>query len=242
MKERIVFVTSDLYYVNAFLARQIKLAAKNYHVTLIVNCDPLLAGAAISNCGDVLNFSINRRISLISDLRSLFRLIWFFMLYRPAIVHSTTPKAGLLAMLAARITGVKFRLHTFTGQVWQTRVGLLKRLLILTDKITSSCSSFVLMDSHSQRQLLLKQNIVSDARSGVIGQGSICGVDSARFVADARCRTEMRRELGIPKEAVVILYMARFTVDKGALLMASAYAKLCAAENHSIYLDRKSVV
>lgn len=226
MKKRVVFVTSDLYYVKAFLSRQIKLAAQRYDVTLIVNAEPEEAARAIDHCGRVLNFSIVRKISLWRDLISLIRLIAFFATHRPQVVHSTTPKAGMLAMLAAKLTGVHFRLHTFTGQVWQTRTGKMRELLIATDRLTGACASMILADSHGQLELLTETGIVNPAKAGVLGQGSICGVDPLRFMANPETRAEMRRSLGIPEETIVLLYMARFTVDKGAIAMADAFARL----------------
>jgi len=77
MKERLVFVTSDLYYVRAFLSRQIKLAAETHDVTLIVNADIDAAAEAIGHKGQVLNFSVQRKISLLRDLISLMRRLGF---------------------------------------------------------------------------------------------------------------------------------------------------------------------
>lgn len=236
MKKKVVFVTSDLYYVKAFLSRQIKLAAQRYDVTLIVNADKEEAARAIGYCGKVLNFSVSRKISLFRDAASLLRLIAFFIRHRPDIVHSTTPKAGMLAMLASRLTGIRCRLHTFTGQVWQTRTGFMRKLLIATDRLTAASASMILADSHSQLELLTESGIVDPARAGVLGLGSICGVDPLRFMADSGARQDMRRELGIPDETIVFLYMARFTVDKGALTMADAFARLASQSTTPVHL------
>jgi len=235
-KQRLVFVTSDLYYVRAFLARQIKLAAETYDVTLIVNADTEAASAAIGHSGKVLNLGVHRKISLLRDMLSLLRMIWFFIVSRPAIVHSTTPKAGMIAMLAAKLSGVPFRMHTFTGQVWQTRTGLMRKILIAADKLTVWSASLILADSHSQRDLLVESHIVSERKSGVIGHGSICGIDLNRFRRNVEVRAEMRKQLGLSEETVVILYMARFTVDKGAMAMAQAYAQVAAVSTKPVHL------
>lgn len=224
MKKKIVFVTSDMYYVKAFLSRQIRQASLEYDVALVVNADPAAAGAAIGNVGKVFNFSIHRKISLLRDAISLFRMVMFLLRVRPDIVHSTTPKAGLLAMIAARITGVEFRLHTFTGQVWQTRTGLMRKVLIWTDKVTAACASNILTDSLGQLDILAEAGIVDSRKAAVLGHGSICGVNATRYAPNAQVKADMRKELGLPNDAIVMLYMARFTEDKGALAMADAYA------------------
>ena len=129
-------------------------------------------------------------------------------------------------MLASKISGVHFRLHTFTGQVWQTRTGLMRKLLIATDRLTGACASMVLADSHGQLELLTQSGIVDPARAGVLGQGSICGVDPLRFMANPLARSDMRSKLGISEDTIVLLYMARFTIDKGAIAMADAFGRL----------------
>jgi len=158
------------------------------------------------------------------------------MRWRPSIVHSTTPKAGMIAMLAAKLTGVPFRLHTFTGQVWQTRTGLMRKLLIATDKLTVWGSSLILADSHSQRQLLINDGIIDSHKSGVIGRGSICGIDLSRFKPSGSSRKQMRSQLGLSDDVIVILYMARFTVDKGAVAMAQAYAQVAKSSTKPVHL------
>ena len=79
-----------------------------------------------------------RRMSPFKDLKSLVQLIKIFRKEKPYMVHSMTPKAGMLCMLAAWITRVPRRVHTFTGLVWPTAKGLNKRLLIFTDWVLQS--------------------------------------------------------------------------------------------------------
>lgn len=57
---------------------------------------------------------MERRISLWKDLVSLIRMILLFAKEKPYIVHSITPKAGLISMLAGWIVRVPVRMHTFT--------------------------------------------------------------------------------------------------------------------------------
>jgi glycosyltransferase involved in cell wall biosynthesis len=234
-RESMVFVTSDLYYVKGFLINQIKEAAKSFEVYLVVNADLLELRSLFGDDIEFKNFNIQRRISIFKDLKSLFSLIYFFLASRPSIVHSTTPKAGLLSMVASFIARVPFRLHTFTGQVWVTKRGLYRYLLKILDRLTAALSTFILCDSHSQRLFLLTEKVIHDAKSGVILNGSIRGVDPNRFKPRADFRLEIRREFNIPDDSVLILYMARFTVDKGALLMINAFKDL-ALKSERVFL------
>ena len=71
-----------------------------------------------------LEVDMERHISLIKDMKSLWKIWFVFRREKPQIVHSMTPKAGLLCMMAARLAGVPVRVHTFTGLVFPTTVGL----------------------------------------------------------------------------------------------------------------------
>ena len=168
---------------------------------------------------------IARPISPWADLLALFALLRLFRRQRFDLVHSVTPKAGLLAMLAAALAGVPLRLHGFTGQVWVTRAGLMRSLLKGADRLIAWLATHVLADSVSQREFLIAQRIVTASKSAVLAQGSICGVDTARFHPDMAARERVRRSHGIPPDAVVFLYLGRLNRDKGLLDLAHAFAE-----------------
>ena len=169
---------------------------------------------------------IARAIAPRTDLRALLALYRLFRKQRHDLVHSITPKAGLLAMLAARLTKVPTRLHTFTGQVWITRSGPARILLKNADRQIARLASHILADSNSQRDFLIAQGIVAPYKSAVIAQGSISGVDSQRFRPDADARERVRRRHGIPDGAVLFLYLGRIHRDKGLRDLAHAFAAL----------------
>jgi glycosyltransferase involved in cell wall biosynthesis len=168
---------------------------------------------------------IARPIAPWADLLALLALFRLFRTRRFDLVHSITPKAGLLAMLAAWLGGVPFRLHSFTGQVWVTRAGPMRSLLKSADQLIARLATHVLADSASQREFLIAQGIVAAPKSAVLAQGSICGVDTARFRPDAAARDRVRRSHGISPDAVVFLYLGRINRDKGLLDLAHAFAE-----------------
>jgi glycosyltransferase involved in cell wall biosynthesis len=168
---------------------------------------------------------IARPIAPWADLLALLALFRLFRNRRFDLVHSITPKAGLLAMLAAWLAGVPQRLHSFTGQVWVTRAGLMRTLLKSADRLIARLATRVLADSASQREFLIAQGVVTAPKSAVLAHGSICGVDTARFRPDAAARERVRRSHGIPPGAAVFLYLGRINRDKGLLDLAQAYAE-----------------
>ena len=169
---------------------------------------------------------IARPIAPWSDLLALLALWRLIRQQRFDLVHSITPKAGLLAMLAAALAGVRLRLHTFTGQVWVTRTGFMRVLLRSADRLIARLATQVLADSASQRDFLIAQGIVTASKSAVLAHGSICGVDTARFRPDAAARERVRSRHGIPSGAIVFLYLGRMNRDKGMLDLAQAFGEV----------------
>jgi glycosyltransferase involved in cell wall biosynthesis len=125
-------------------------------------------------------------------------------------------------------------LHTFTGQVWVTRRGPMRALLRAMDRVTARLATQVLIDSRSQREFLIANGVVTAAKATVLGGGSICGVDE-RFRPSDAARERVRSALGVPRDAVLFLYLGRLSRDKGLIDLARAFAAL-AKRNASAHL------
>jgi len=230
---RVALVVTSTLVVRWFLIEHIRTLARTFAVTLIVNNDaPELA--ALLPCR-ILTLRLERDIALLADLRALAWLWRHFRAERYRLVHTLTPKAGLLGMLAARLARVPCRLHTFTGQVWTTRRGPIRSLLKTADRLISFSATRVLADSFSQRDFLVAQGIADSAKIDVLGQGSVSGVDARRFRPDAAMRKQLRAELEIPETATVFLYLGRLKRDKGVLDLAQAFG-LCSSEDSMSWL------
>ena len=183
------------------------------------------------------NTRMERKIDLLSDLRSIFLLFNFFRREDISMLFTVTPKAGLLGSIAALLTGIKVRVHTFTGQVWQTKKGIVKFLLMFLDKAIYLCSSKVLVDSQSQRDYLIANSIVKEKGSKVLGHGSLCGVDLERFSPNIEAKKTVRAKLNVPINDVVFLFVGRLHPDKGIIELLKAYLKLTEnIENTSLWL------
>ena len=122
-----------------------------------------------------IGIEMERHVNPLKDIISLAKLIWVLKKEKPNIVHSMTPKAGLLCMMAAKITGVPIRLHTFTGLVWPTATGILQKILMMTDKITCACATHIVPEGEGVRQDL--QRCITKKPMRVLGYGNVRGVD-----------------------------------------------------------------
>ena len=178
---------------------------------------------------------MERKISPLRDLITLFELFWLFRRERFDLVVSVVPKAGLLGMLAAFLAGVPRRVHIFQGEVWASRRGPMRSLLKAMDKVIAKSATHVLAVSPSERQFLEEQRVVRPGQVSVLGSGSISGVDMARFRPDPEARSGLRNEHAIPDDAVVCLFLGRLTADKGVFDLVQAFA-MCGESNPKLWL------
>ena len=233
---RLCYVVSSELTVTAFLKDHIAAATLDgYDVSVVANARD---NAFLRRLGLMSTFhsvAIVRPISPWKDFLALCSLLCLFRAERFHIVHSVSPKAGLLAMVAARAAGVPHCIHTFTGQVWATRRGLNRWFLRWVDCVLATMSTQLLVDSPSQRRFLIGEGVVMPDKTTVIGSGSICGVDGERFRPDSDARTITRRELGIPLTAILLIFVGRLSHDKGVLDLARAFTRLTETSS-TIYL------
>lgn len=226
---RLCFVVAAPMTAKAFLSQPIAALAAGHSVDLVADASgPAELGALAAHC-TLRPVPIRRRASPLRDLAALASLVGLFRKQGYDVVHSVTPKAGLLSLLGGVIAGVPVRVHTFTGQVWVTRQGIARRILKGVDMLMARLATHLLADSPSQRDFLIREGVAHPGRIRVLGEGAICGVDGNRFRPDAQARARIRAGLGIPSAAPVFLFLGRLNRDKGVLELANAFAGLADA-------------
>ena len=166
---------------------------------------------------------MERHISPIKDIKSLWRLWRTFCKEKPKMVHSMTPKAGLLCMLAARMAGVPVRVHTFTGLVFPTSVGLKKKILMATDWLTCACATHIIPEGEGVKNDLLNNGITKKPIK-VLGYGNCRGIDLERFDKTP----EVMEQAGkLRKESIcTFIVVGRLVGDKGINELVEAFVKL----------------
>lgn len=168
--------------------------------------------------------AMERHISPLKDFVSLWRLIKVFHRERPTIVHSITPKAGLLSMMAAWIWRVPVRLHTFTGLVFPTATGLKQKILIATDRLTCACATHIVPEGVGVKNDLTAYKITKKPLK-VLGHGNIRGIDLDRFNPDLK---DVRSEAAkIRKDGILtFVFIGRLVGDKGINELVEAFCSL----------------
>ena len=222
--------------VNAFLLEPIIKLSKFYEIYILLNLDSKESLPSLDGVAKVLPVNIQRKIRLKSDLAALWQLFKLFRYHNFQVVHSVTPKAGLLAMLAAYAARVPLRIHTFTGQVWVTKFGLKRFLLKRFDCFIAFLTTHNIVDSPSQHQFLVDEKVMTSAKSVVYAKGSISGVDVVRFKPNVLARENIRQQLNIPDDAIVFIFLGRLTRDKGVLNLALAFSYLQNGGAHLLFV------
>jgi glycosyltransferase involved in cell wall biosynthesis len=220
-----------------FLAHQINALVELYDVTIITNLNgnrSILDN--ISSKVNIINLPIERNINLFADLKALLLLISIFYKNRFSLVHSVSPKAGLLCAIAAWIVRVPSRLHTFTGQVWVTKKGVIRWFLRLLDKVIVILNTNILVDSFSQQDFLIKEGVLSKDLSIVLGSGSIGGVDINRFQPSKVHRSLIRKQLNIKDNCLIFLFVGRLKREKGVFELVEAFKNICKNHDNVILL------
>jgi len=165
---------------------------------------------------------IQRPINLLADMISILKILLILRREKPDIIHTLSPKAGLLGILAGFIASVPIRIHWFTGQVWVTRNEPLHTILRFVDQIIVQLATNVLVDSESQRKFLAQSRVADVADMEVLGCGSVSGVDSTRFHPCLVSRKSVRAKLRIDLDDTVLVFLGRITPEKGLIELAEA--------------------
>ena len=236
---RICRVSTVPWIFHTLLREQLRtIIALGCEVTLVATPNNELSETADDLGAKARGLYIKRAPSPFSDMCSLFHLWRFLRSEKFNIVHSTSPKAGLLTAIASTMARVPVRLHTFTGQPWVELVGWRRRVPRFCDRLTAMLATQVYADSPSQRDFLIAEGLVPPEKILVVGSGSIAGVDLRRFSRTTWSEDMTRKtrgELGIPDNATVIVFVGRVTRDKGVVELISAFNEL-AASNSGLHL------
>ncbi len=162
---------------------------------------------------------MERHISFVKDLKSLLQMVRVLRKEKPYIVHSMTPKAGLITMLAAWIASVPVRIHTFTGLVWPTSTGLKRKILMMTDWITCACATHIIPEGNGVLNDLKKHGICHKPMR-VLGYGNVKGVDLDKVNPD--------RFIDVKKniDTFKFIFVGRIVGDKGINELVEAFDKL----------------
>ena len=173
--------------------------------------------------------NMTRKITPIEDLKAVFKLYGFFKKERPLIVHTHTPKAGIVGMFAAKLAGVPIRLHTVAGLPLLETVGTKRKILNFVEKLTYSLATKVYPNSFELRKIILDQKFTTDKKLKILGKGSSNGIDTKYFdpvLYSLEDKETLRNQLNISKDDLVFIFIGRIVSEKGINELIDAFVKL----------------
>ena len=180
--------------------------------------------------------SIQRKLSPGADLISVVRLIGTLRRVRPDLLHTYTPKAGLLGQIAAAAVRIPRRVHGCRGLLYRPGLPAWRRWLFRqTDRLTCALAQRVLFVSKADLNRLVDDGLCLETKARLTGNG----IDLLLFGRNARYEQERaatRAELGFRGDQVVVLTVGRFVADKGFLDLAAAIKRLKTPLSHLRFL------
>ncbi len=180
------------------------------------------------NCPHII-VPMTRKITPFRDLWALIILTKIFLQQRPDIVHTETPKAGLLGMLAARLCWVKCRIHTVAGLPLMVEKGFKLKLLSFIEKLTYAAANHVWPNSPSLKEYILQHRLCPAKKIHIIGEGSSNGVDINRFnkenINEAELN-ELKNSINYDQQFTYLLFVGRMVFDKGIVELVNVFQKL----------------
>jgi len=238
-KKTIAIIATAPVAVKFHLEAIVEYLKQNYTVIILTNLsndqDNLIN--TLPRDVEYFNTEMERDIGILKDIKTLVLLFKFFKKKNIDIAFTITPKGGLIGNLASLMVGIPIRIHVYTGQVWKIREGFLRYVLMFFDKLIYVICTKVLIDSKSQRDFLIRNRIIKEKKSLVLGEGSLSGVDTDRFSPNLEHREIIREKHNVSSDDIVFLFVGRLNEDKGIPELLESFSKLRdSIKNTSLWL------
>lgn len=215
MKKKIIRATTVPESLTSFCKGMLQELSDEYEVIALSSSGKSLEKVSLQEGVRTIEVPMQRHISLGSDLRSLWRMWKVLRKEKPAMVHSMTPKAGLICMMAGWLARVPRRVHTFTGLVWPTATGIKRRILMATDWLTCACATHVIPEGEGVKNDLLTHHITRKPIK-VLGYGNVRGIDLNYYQPQGKKQ----------HQGFTFVFVGRIVRDKGINELVTAFDRL----------------
>lgn len=237
-KKTLVRITTVPISLEKLLAGQLRYMSQFYRVVAVSSEKDNLERLGEKEKVATFHVHLTRKITPIADFKALIRLYFYFRKIKPAIVHTHTPKAGTIGMLAAKLAGVKIRLHTVAGLPLLEETGTKRNILNAVEKLTYACATKVYPNSVGLKEIIIQSRFCQPNKLKVIANGSSNGIDTEYFSSkhfSADTLSQLQKQLGIQPEDFVFVFVGRLVKDKGINELIQAFCRL-PQEQHPVKL------
>jgi len=227
--KKIIRITTVPISLKNLLKGQLKFMSTYYNIIGISSPGDEISDIEKDEGIPVIEIEMTRTISPVKDLKSLFQLYKTLKRENPFIVHTHTPKAGTLGMIAAKLAGVPNRLHTIAGMPLLEARGAKRLLLDTVEKITYACATKIYPNSFGLKDIIVNNKYTNPSKLKVIGNGSSNGIDVDYFSIfnfKQNDISSLKEILYIQNSDIVFTFVGRLVADKGINELISAFKKL----------------
>ncbi|GGC09393.1 glycosyltransferase family 4 protein [Dyadobacter sediminis] len=230
-KIKLLRITTETYSIRLLLKGQLKYMSENgMEVYMASTPDEHVPEMEKSQNAQFFPLPLSRELTPFKDLIALFNTIKLIRRIKPDIVHTHSPKAGVIGMLAAYICKVPLKMHTVAGLPLMEVTGPKRKLLDFVESLTYQCSDWVLPNSQELRQFILDNKLSSNwSKVKVLGNGSSNGIDLGYFSSNPQLLAESRdfkKQHNISEQDTVLAFMGRLAHYKGINELVKAFKVL----------------
>jgi glycosyltransferase involved in cell wall biosynthesis len=227
-KTKIIHTATVALSLDYLLKGQLAFLNNFYEVVAVSGADEHLENVKNREGLRTVNVPMQRAIRPLQDLVTLWKLFLLFKKEKPQIVHSITPKAGLLSMVAAKMAGVPIRMHTFTGLIFPSKKGIFQELLIAMDRLLCWAATTIIPEGNGVKNDLIAYKITSKPLT-VLANGNVNGIDTNYFSTEAipaKEKENLRKVLQLEPSDFVYVFVGRLVGDKGINELVAAFKNL----------------
>ena len=227
--QKLVRITTIPLSLEKLLEGQLTFMNEHYEVIAVAAEEERLERYGKDNKVRTFHVEMTRAITPLQDLKALLKLYKFLKKEQPLIVHTHTPKAGIIGMLAAKMANVPLRLHTVAGLPLLETTGMKRKILDEVEKFTYKCAIKVFPNSFGLKKIILDLGYVSEEKLKVLGNGSSNGIDTDYFNPSNFSEAgnlQLKKQLGIPQNDLVFIFIGRLVKEKGINELVEAFLNL----------------
>lgn len=229
VRKKLIRITTVPLSLEKLLEGQLTFMNEFFEVIAISADKERLQNFGIDNSVRTFWIEMTREITPFKDLKALIKLYKFLKKENPLLVHTHTPKAGIIGMMAAKTAGVPIRLHTVAGLPLMEADGMKRKVLNFVEKLTYRLATKVYPNSKGLKEIILQENFTHENKLKILGQGSSNGIDTSYFNPGKftdNDKTNLKRDLDIPVEDFVFIFVGRLVSDKGINELTEAFKDL----------------
>ncbi|MBQ0116726.1 MAG: glycosyltransferase family 4 protein [Flavobacterium sp.] len=233
--ETLIRMTTVPISLEKLLENQMGYMKSYYHIIAISAEEHALNKVGLDQGVPTFALNLTRKITPWTDLKAVFNLYRYLKEVKPKIIHTHTPKAGVVGMMAAKLAGVPIRMHTVAGLPLMETAGLKRRVLNFVEALTYACATHVYPNSNGLKGIILEHKFCAASKLKVLGSGSSNGIDTSKFSKNAVPPHVVRTladQLHVSTDDFLFVFVGRLVVDKGIVELVTAFKELSKIHKH----------